>query len=364
MTELFEPLSFLRGPDMKNRFMLAPMTNYQSHSDGRLSEDEFRWLTYRAAGGFGLVMTCAAHVQKVGQGFSGQLGIFSDDQLPGLTRLAEALRAEGARSSVQLVHSGIRAPAGLIGGQPRGPSNDEQTGARAMTNEEIEGVIEDFIAAALRDEKAGFDGVELHGAHGYLLCQFLSPQTNRRLDRWGGPLANRTRVLFDIISGVRANTRASFQLGLRLSPERYGLDFTEQREVARWMLSSGDLDYVDLSLWDAFKAPINTAFAAKPLLDWFTDLPRAGTRLAAAGKFYSGPDVRRALDHGLDFAVIGHAGILHHDFPRCIAHDPEFAAMNLPVTRSYLRRERIGNAFMAYLSGRDGFVKDIGADAE
>src|SRR5271156_1493085 len=100
MTDLFAPLTLQRGPAWRNRFMLAPLTNLQSHADGTLSEDEFRWLTYRATGGFGLVMTCAAHVQAAGQGFPGQLGVFSDDHLPGLTRLAHKIRPDRAGPSV------------------------------------------------------------------------------------------------------------------------------------------------------------------------------------------------------------------------------------------------------------------------
>ena len=96
MPQLFEPLPFARGRAMPNRFALAPMTNTQSHADGRLSEDEYRWLVMRAQGGFGLTMTCAAHVQAVGQGFPGQLGIFGDEHLEGLTRLAAGIRAAGS----------------------------------------------------------------------------------------------------------------------------------------------------------------------------------------------------------------------------------------------------------------------------
>ena len=88
MTTLLDPMSFPRGPGMKNRFMLAPLTNSQSHPDGVLSDEEYRWLTMRAQGGFGLTMTCAAHVQAIGQGFPGQLGVFGDEHLEGLTRLA------------------------------------------------------------------------------------------------------------------------------------------------------------------------------------------------------------------------------------------------------------------------------------
>ncbi|HEY3887778.1 MAG TPA: NADH:flavin oxidoreductase, partial [Caulobacteraceae bacterium] len=301
MTDLSQPLSLTRGPAWKNRFMLAPLTNLQSHVDGTLSDDEFNWLTYRATGGFGLVMTCAAHVQRVGQGFPGQLGVFSDDHLPGLTRLAAKIKSEGAVSSVQLHHAGIRSPAALIGEQPRGPSEDAETGARALTLGEVEDLIEDFVAAAVRAEKAGFDGVELHGAHGYILCAFMSPETNRREDRYGGSPENRARIVFEIIKGVRARTRPDFQLGLRLSPERFGLRIAEQIEVARQVLASGDLDYLDMSLWDVFKAPVEEDFAHRPLIDWFADLPRGQTRLGAAGKLMSAGDCRRILEHGADF---------------------------------------------------------------
>src|ERR1700709_2303465 len=96
---LFSPLGFAHGPDMSNRFMLAPLTNMQSNEDGTLSEDELHWLSMRAKGGFGLTMSCAAHVQPSGKGFSGQLGIFSDIHLPGLTRLAAAINAAGSLSA-------------------------------------------------------------------------------------------------------------------------------------------------------------------------------------------------------------------------------------------------------------------------
>ena len=115
MTDLLAPLSFPRGPALKNRFMLAPLTNTQSHEDGVLSDEEFHWLTMRAEGGFGLTMTCAAHVQEQGRGFPGQLGVFDDKHIDGLARLADAIKAQGSVSSVQLHHAGQRSPAALIG---------------------------------------------------------------------------------------------------------------------------------------------------------------------------------------------------------------------------------------------------------
>jgi 2,4-dienoyl-CoA reductase-like NADH-dependent reductase (Old Yellow Enzyme family) len=359
---LFSELTFSRGPAMRNRFALAPLTNSQSHDDGVLSADEFAWLTYRAEGGFGLVMTCAAHVQGVGQGFAGQLGSFSDAHLEGLTRLARAVRAHGAVSAVQLHHAGARSPAALIGETPRAPSENPETGAREMTGAEVEQLIEDFIAAAVRAEKAGFDGVELHGAHGYILCDFISPQTNRRTDRWGGSLDNRAAVVRAIIAGVRAGTRPDFQLGLRLSPERFGLKIDEQRALAAELMAEGGLDYLDLSLWSVFKPPVEAAYAERPLIDWFAELPRGATRLGVAGKLLSGEDCRRALDHGADFVLLGRAAILHHDFPARLADDPAFAAAALPVTSAHLRGERLGNAFIGYMRNWKGFVAEEPAE--
>ena len=223
MTSLFEPLAFTRGPAMKNRFMLAPMTNCQSHDDGRLSDEELRWLAMRAEGGFGLTMTCASHVQARGRGFPGQLGIFSDVHVEGLSRLAAAIKRNGSVAVAQLHHAGMRAPPALIGSQPVSPSDDAETGARALSHDEVVQLREDFIAAALRAERAGFDGVELHGAHGYVLCQFLSPETNRRTDEYGGTLENRSRLLLEILSGIRERCRSDLTVGVRLSPERFGM---------------------------------------------------------------------------------------------------------------------------------------------
>ena len=142
---------------MKNRFMLAPLTNTQSHEDGVLSDDEFHWLTMRAQGGFGLTMTCAAHVQAKGKGFPGQLGVFDDAHIPGLTRLADAIRKHDSVSIVQLHHAGMRSPADIIGTAPLCPSDDAETGARALSLNEVEKLIEDFVLAAERADKAGFD---------------------------------------------------------------------------------------------------------------------------------------------------------------------------------------------------------------
>ncbi|MGE0484040.1 MAG: NADH:flavin oxidoreductase [Gammaproteobacteria bacterium] len=356
MPQLFEPLRFARGPAMPNRFMLAPLTNCQSNPDGTLSDDEFKWLTMRATGGFGLTMTCAAFVQPAGRGFAGQLGIFDDLHLPGLARLAAAIRAAGSRSSVQLHHAGMRAPAALIGQAPLCPSDDIESGARAMSAGEVDQVIEDFVRAAERAEAAGFDGVELHGAHGYLLCEFLSAEINRREDAWGGALEQRARPLFDIIAGIRQRCGPDFQLGVRLSPERFGMQLGEIREVAQRLMREDRIDYLDMSLWDVFKEPQDEAWAGRSLMSCFTELDRGRVRLGVAGKVRSAADALACLDGGCDFVLIGRAAILHHDFPRRAGADPAFAPVALPVSRDYLAGEGLGRAFIDYMGNWPGFV--------
>jgi len=357
MTNLFAPLTFTRGPDMKNRFMLAPLTNTQSYDDGRLSDEEFRWLTMRAKGGFGLTMTCAAHVQAVGQGFPGQLGVFSDNHLEGLTRLASAIKAEGSVSSIQLHHAGMRSPEELIGEKPHCPSDNEEFDARAMTTCEVDELIEDFIAGAVRAEKAGFDGVELHGAHGYILCQFLSPGVNLRDDKYGGSLENRARPLFDIIEGIRARCRADFQLGVRLSPERFDVKLDEIVEVAGRLMREDKIDYLDMSLWNVFKEPSDEAFKGRTLMSYFTELERGNVRLGVAGKIQRPQDAQRCLDGGCDFVLLGRAAILTHDFPNQLADDSEFAPVSIPVTAAYLNEQGLSERFVAYMGQWPGFVE-------
>lgn len=355
--KLFEPLPLLRGKPMKNRFMLAPLTNQQSHADGTLSDDEHHWLTMRGKGGFALTMTAAAHVQAVGQGFPGQLGIFNDAHLDGLTKLAAALRATDTLSSVQLHHAGNRSPKDLVG-TPVCPSDDPETGARALTLPEVEQLRDDFITAAKRADAAGFDGVEVHGAHGYILAQFLSDETNHRTDNYGGSLENRARIIFEIIDGIRETCRADFQIGLRLSPERFGVKLAETRDVAAEVLRQGKIDYLDMSLWDVAKEPVEEEFQGRSLMSYFTDLPRGDVRLGVAGKIMTAEAALGVLEAGCDFAVIGRAAILRHDFPNRVRADAAYVSPALPVTAQHLRDEGLGEPFVTYMKGWPGFVAD------
>ena len=356
MKDLFQPLAFSSGVTLKNRFMLAPLTNTQSHPDGKLSDDEYRWLTMRAQGGFGLTMTCAAHIQAVGQGFPGQLGVFSDDHLQGLTKLATGIKREDSLAVVQLHHAGMRSPADLIGQAPVCPSDHEDTGAIGLSVEGVQQLIEDFISGAERAEKAGFDGVEIHGAHGYILAQFLSGTINQRQDQFGGCIENRMRPITEIIEGVRARCRPDFLLGLRLSPERFDVHLPDIIEVAKNVLAAGKIDFLDMSLWDSFKEPEDDAFKGRTLLSYFTELERGNIALGVAGKLRNPSEVNQAMAAEIDFVMLGRAAIIHHDFPRQMQHDSSFTPKRTPVSADHLRREGLGEAFVTYMSGWKGFV--------
>jgi 2,4-dienoyl-CoA reductase-like NADH-dependent reductase (Old Yellow Enzyme family) len=353
------------GPHL--RFASSPVSGFFSNRQaglGTLTDAERNWLVMRAQGGFGLTMTAAAHVQAIGQGFAGQLGTFSDIHIPGLTELASHINATGSVSIAQLHHAGNRAPADLIGSTPVCPSDDADTGARALSTEEVVALVADFVAAAQRCDTAGFDGVELHGAHGYIICQFLSSTLNRREDQYGGSLENRSRVLFEMIAGIRSVCRPDFIVGVRLSPERFGMDINEIRTVTQQLIDSDEVDFLDLSLWDCFKEPEDAAYKGGTLLEVATDLDRRTTptgrrvHIGVAGKLHEPADIERALSLGADFAFLGRAAILHHDYPNRLAADKTFAPNHIPVTAAYLANEGLSAPFITYMSGWKGFVSE------
>jgi 2,4-dienoyl-CoA reductase-like NADH-dependent reductase (Old Yellow Enzyme family) len=351
-------LTFSCGATIPNRFMLAPMTNCQSHDDGTLSNEEYNWLTMRAKGGFGLTMTCASHVQAVGKGFTGQLGIFSDAHIDGHKRLAAGIKAHGSLAVVQLHHAGMRSPEAIIEGQPVSASNIEKHNARGLSLTEIKQLKTDFIDAALRAQKSGYDGVEVHGAHGYILTQFLSADINARTDNYGGSLENRARLLFEITTGIRQACGPKFLLGVRLSPERFGMQLQEVKTICQRFIDEEQIDFLDVSLWDCFKLPEDPEYQKQSLLEHFTSLDYKNIKLTVAGKINSGNDVQKILDAKVDFVSIGRSGILHHDFPKQVIANPNFEPTSTPVSEEYLHKEGLSDTFVTYMKRWPDFVAE------
>ncbi len=351
-----DPLSFSSGATMKNRFMLAPLTNRQSHENGKLSEEEFNWLNMRAKGLFGLVMTCASHVQENGKGFPGQLGIFSDELIEGHKRLSKSIQKYGSLAVIQLHHAGMRSPEDLIEGVPVCPSENKKHHARALRLEEVEELRDDFIAAAIRSKLCGYDGVEIHGAHGYILGQFLSKEINHRKDRYGGSLENRSRLIREIITGIRKSCGSDFLLGLRLSPEKFGMEVLDIQQFCKELILENQLDFLDISLWDCFKLPEDKSLQNKSLLDYFTELDYKSTKLTVAGKINTAEEVRTILQSKVDFVTIGKSGILHHNFPVKVMEDPNFVPVETPVSPDYLKKEGLSDTFIKYMNRWPNFV--------
>jgi 2,4-dienoyl-CoA reductase-like NADH-dependent reductase (Old Yellow Enzyme family) len=356
MASVFEPLQFRTGLTAPNRVVLAPMTNKQSHADGSLGDDELRWLCSRAEGGFGLVMTCAAHVATDGQGWPGELGIFDDALLPGLTTLATALRARGAVSMVQIFHGGLRADPAVSGVMPWSASGAD--GVREATADDLTRIVEQFAAAARRAKTSGFDGVELHGAHGYLFTQFLSAEQNRRTDDWGGPLENRARLLRDALRAVRAQVGSSFTVGVRLSPENFGnakgLDLDESVQTARWLAADG-ADFVHLSLWRALEPTAKRP--AEHALPIFRAALPPEVKILAAGALWTREEAERVIALGADGIALGRSAIVNRDWPQRV-RDGAWQPRRPPVTLDDLRAEGLSEAFAGYMRSWKGFVQE------
>jgi 2,4-dienoyl-CoA reductase-like NADH-dependent reductase (Old Yellow Enzyme family) len=356
---LYEPLSLRSGLTLPNRIALAAMTNGQSQPDGLLGDDELAWLARRADGGFGLVATCAAYVSLDGKAWDGELGVDRDACIPGLARLAERIHAGGARAMVQLFHGGARADAALTGERVWSASEwvDGDLAPRAGTTDDIARAIDAFVAAARRAKQAGFDGVELHGAHGYLLSQFLSRTMNLRTDAWGGDLAGRARLIRTVMQRTREACGPAFSVGVRLSLEDFGqakgLDLDEGIEVARWLADDG-ADFIHASLWDVSR---NTTKRpdAHPLDLLRAALPR-DVAIFTAGKIWTREDGEGALAHGADVVALARAAILNPEWPKQIARGE--ALLHPPATRAQLAERGVSSRFAGYLTRWKNFVAD------
>lgn len=352
---LFEPLRLRSGVELPNRLAVAPLTNLQSRPDGTLGEPEYRWLERRARGGWGWISTCAAFVNGSGKAWVGQLGIASDAHIPGLRRLATAFREQGVPAVVQLHHAGSKATVAEDPISTGGPK-----GARAATEADLEQTIADYVSAALRAEEAGFSGVEIHGANGYLFTQFLAPAVNPRTDRWGGSLENRARLLRSVAQAIRAAVRPDFAVGARISPvdvvSRRGLVLADSVQVGQWLADDG-LDFVHLSTGDAVGTPEHEP-DAPPITQAFREALPADVAVFASGQVWTRAEARAARELGGDVVVLGKAAIGNPSWPQRVADDPEHEPVRPPWSRDTLREQDVGEAFIDYLGRFGGLVSD------
>ena len=248
MAGLFDPYT-LKGMTLKNRVMMSPMCQYQGQ-DGSPSDWHLVHLGARAVGGVGLILFESTQVEARGRKSLEDLGLWSDEQIPAFQRVIDFCHQYGAKIGIQLAHAGGKAG---VPGQHVAPSALPRTGEaeplHELTVEEIGQMVERFKEAAVRAVKAGVDTVEIHGAHGYLVNQFLSPLTNHRTDEYGGSLENRTRFALDVIRAVKSVLPADMPLFMRVSAVEYsdeGYDLNEMVEMCKLFKEAG-VDIIDVS---------------------------------------------------------------------------------------------------------------------
>lgn len=257
MSKLFEPYA-LQSISLKNRIVMAPMCMYSAQDDGMVTPFHLVHYATRAAGQVGLIILEATGVVPEGRISNKDLGIWDDAHIEGLSQLVEGMKAYGAKTGIQLAHAGRKA---TVDGEIFAPSaiafsSDYKTPIE-MTEEDILYVIEAFKQAAVRATKAGFDVLEIHGAHGYLISEFLSPATNKRQDQYGGSQENRYRFLRQVIDAIRSVWDGP--LLVRVSAEDYAEDGTTMEDFivfSRWMKSQG-VDLVDVSTGGVVPAAIH-----------------------------------------------------------------------------------------------------------
>nr|WP_294485447.1 acetoacetate decarboxylase family protein [uncultured Anaerosporobacter sp.] len=224
--KLFEP-GKIGKVSIKNRLVMSPMGCGLANLDGTPSEDMIAFYEARAIGGAGLIIPEITRVNDVhGAGLMRQLSVTKDRHIEPLSKLAEAVHKHGSKIFIQLHHPGRETVSALLGGQPVVapspiPCKYLKQETRELKTEEVKELINQFIDGAVRVQKAGCDGVELHAAHGYLLQQFLSPYTNKREDEYGGSFENRLRMIQEIIVGIRKVCGPGFPIGVRLSVEEF-----------------------------------------------------------------------------------------------------------------------------------------------
>jgi 2,4-dienoyl-CoA reductase-like NADH-dependent reductase (Old Yellow Enzyme family) len=251
MPMLFETTT-IKNMSLTNRFVRSATWEGMANEDGACTPELTDLMVQLAKGGVGLIITSHAYVSLRGRARPRQLGVYSDKLVPGLAIMSKAVHDAGGKIAVQLAHAGCHADPRLMGQTPLGPSNLKDRGmpdCLEMTGDDVRAVAEDFGQAAFRVREAGFDGVQIHAAHGYLLSEFLSPFYNRRNDRYGGSVENRARLLLEVTQNIRDCVGEEFPVMVKMNSEDFvagGLTVEEMTTVASFLEKAG-IDAVELS---------------------------------------------------------------------------------------------------------------------
>lgn len=318
----------LNGLTLRNRIVMAPMTTWSANADGTISDSELDYYRLRVQG-VGMVITGCTHVTENGIGFMDEFAAYDDRFIPSLRRLAEATKSGGASSILQIFHAGNKAVVDAIPeGRPvsasavsalGGPFNRSEVAPRALSQDEVLEMVRAFGDATRRAIEAGFDGVELHGAHGFLLQNFFSPRYNQREDVWGGSLENRIRFIQAVVREAKqvidSHAKRPFVLGYRISPEEREEGGYRVQDICTLvdMLITEGIDYLHVSLNDVLGA---RPLGDDPRLTVEQVISHVDNRVPvlAAGMLRTPEQAQAALDLGLSLIAVGKGLVMNPDW--------------------------------------------------
>jgi 2,4-dienoyl-CoA reductase-like NADH-dependent reductase (Old Yellow Enzyme family) len=355
MEKLFTSLQLNQKVTLKNRLAVAPMTTQQSNADGTISEQEIDWLERLSLDGYGLVISCAAAISKTSIAFHNQLNIGNEKGLDNLKRLAKKMNENNSVNLIQLCHAGSRTIDSLTGIKPRSAGRYEMPmipnfeTPEELTLDQINEIISDFANACEIVEKAGFQGVELHGANGYLFTQFTSKMTNTRADIYGGDLVNRARFSREVVKACRQKVSKDFVIGFRMSFENMGLetglDIDENIQIINWLVEDG-INYVHTSQMD-YKAN-SIKYPEKNLLEYLRRNIKSSLPLIGVGGVFTYEDAEKALEYGADIVAIGRAAIGNRNLPK-IFQSKENLTNHTPYEEKTLKDINVSQNLIDYL---------------
>ena len=328
LTPILNPLTLPKGAVLKNRLVMAPMTTCTGYYDGGVTSDLVEYYRVRA-GSIGTVIVECAFIDNRGPAFPGAIGIDSDNKIPGLARIAHAIKSQGSKAILQIYHGGRMVEPALIGGKtPVAPSaiaapREGASTPQALTAEEVDVMITKFGDAVNRAIKAGFDGVEIHGANTYLIQQFYSPNSNQRDDKWGGSRDNRARFPLEVLEITHKMAErfaaADFIIGYRFSPEELevpGIRWDDTLYLLEKLAARG-LDYVHFSVGQLLRPSIVDTQDPTPLISKYIEqrsATLAKVPVIGVGGVVNKEDAELALASGFDLVAIGKACIAYPDW--------------------------------------------------
>ncbi|MBD8165227.1 flavocytochrome c [Erwinia persicina] len=336
LTPILNPLTLPNGAVLKNRLLMAPMTTCTGFYDGTVTSELVEYYRDRA-GSIGTVIVECCFIDPKGPAFPGAIAIDSDNKIPGLAKIAHAIKTEGSKAILQIYHGGRMVEPELIGGRiPVAPSaiaapREGATTPQALTAEEVDVMITKFGDAVNRAIKAGFDGVEIHGANTYLIQQFYSPNSNQRDDKWGGSRDNRARFPLEVLEithkMVERFADSSFIIGYRFSPEEIevpGIRFDDTLYLLEKLAARG-LDYVHFSVGQLLRSSIVDREDPTPLITKYLAARSetlARVPVIGVGGVVNKADAEMALEYGFDLVAVGKACIAYPDWAdRIIKND-------------------------------------------